>query len=329
MKLRWTPRTPPTDLALGHWLGFLGVLAFSFSLPATRLAVPEFGVVVTGPGRAIPAGVLAAMVLLIRRERLPARRHWPGLAVAAFGITVGFPVCSAIALRHVPASHGAVVIGLLPAATAVFAVLRAGEHPPRGFWLACVAGMIAVLLFAVAQGAGRPQPGDGWLILAVVAAAAGYAEGGRIARDLGGWRVISWSVTLAAPVLMVPVGVVVARDGLSGEPKAWLALAYLSVISMFLAFFAWYRGLALGGVARVGQVQLVQPVLTLVWSAWFLGEAIGFWTAVAAVLVIGSVALTRRSWGGGVPHPPSPPLPCSGEGGATGRPSMGEVWRGR
>jgi len=290
--------------AEGLWLGFLGVVLFSFSLPATKLAVPDLGVAMVGVGRAIPAGLLAVAVLAIRREPVPERRHWPGLAIGALGITVGFPVFTALALQDVPASHGAVVVGLLPAATAVMATLRAGERPPRAFWLACAAGMVAVLLFAAAEGAGRPQPADALLGLAVLSAAAGYAEGGRIARDLGGWRVICWTVTLAAPVLALPVGLIVVRDGLDAGPKAWAAFAYLSVVSMFLAFFAWYRGLALGGVARVGQVQLAQPVLTLVWSALLLGETIRVRTVVASVLVIGSVWLTRLAWRPGAsPHP--------------------------
>ena len=292
------------------WLGFLGVVLFSFSLPATKVAVPELGVAVVGVGRAVVAGLLAAVVLAIRRERPPERRHWPGLAIGALGITVGFPVLTALALQEVPAAHGAVVVGLLPAATAVMATLRAGERPPRLFWLACGAGVVAVLLFAAAEGAGQPQPADALLGLAVVSAAIGYAEGGRIAREIGGWRVICWTVTLAAPVLALPVGLIAARDGLEAGPRAWAGFAYLSVVSMFLGFFAWYRGLALGGVARVGQTQLAQPVLTLVWSALLLGETIRARTVVASVLVIGSVWLTRLAWRPGAsPHPGARPHP--------------------
>jgi drug/metabolite transporter (DMT)-like permease len=276
--------------------GLLGVVGFSLSLPATRAAVPDFGPVVVGLGRAVIAGALAAGLLLLLRETPPVRRHWPSLIVVALGVVVGFPIFSAIALRHVPSAHGAVVVGLLPAATAVMAVLRAGERPPLPFWLACAAGVGAVLVFAAVEGAGQPEPADLWLLLAVLAAALGYAEGGRLSRELGGWRVICWVLVFSAPVLLVPVGVVVARDGLSGSPGAWLGLIYVALVSMFLGFFAWYRGLALGGVARVGQVQLVQPVLTLVWSALLLGETIRPRTALAALLVVGCVALSRRAW---------------------------------
>ena len=279
------------------WLyGLVGILAFSVTLPATRAAVPDLGSTVVGLGRAVVAGVLAGGLLWLRRERLPERRYWLGLAIVALGVVVGFPICTALALQHVPAVHGAVVVGLLPAATAVMAVLRAGERPPPMFWLACLVGVVAVLIFAAAQGAGRPQPADGLLLAAVCLAAIGYAEGGRMARDLGGWRVICWALVLATPVLLAPVGIAVADEGLSAGWGAWLGFAYVSVVSMFLGFFAWYRGLVLGGVARVGQVQLLQPILTLGWAALLLGEAIDGQTALAALLVVGSVAISRRSW---------------------------------
>ncbi len=291
--------------------GMLGVLAFSLTLPATRAAVPALGSTVVGLGRALVAASLAGLLLLALRERPPARRHWPGLAVVALGVVVGFPLCSALALRAVPAVHGAVVVGLLPTATAVMAVLRAGERPPRVFWLACLAGTAAVLAFAAAEGAGRPRAADLLLLAAVALGALGYAEGGRLARELGGWRVISWALLLAAPFLAAPVALAIAARGLDAGPGAWLGFAYLSVVSMFLGFFAWYRGLALGGVARVGQVQLLQPVLTLGWGALLLGERVGARTVLAALLVVACVGLTRWSW------KPRPSSPLVGETGSS------------
>ncbi len=284
------------DATRGLVYGFLGVLAFSMTLPATRVAVPALGSTVVGLGRAIVAAVLAGGLLVLLRERPPARRHWAGLVIVALGVIVGFPLFSALALRHLPAAHGAVVVGLLPAATAIMAVLRAGERPPAAFWLASAAGVVAVTIFAAVQGAGRPQAADGLLLLAVLSASLGYAEGGRLSREIGGWRVICWALVLVAPVLVVPVGAAIARHGLEASPRAWLSFAYVSVVSMFLGFFAWYRGLALGGVARVGQVQLLQPILTLAWAALLLGETIDGRTVLAALLVIASVALGRRSW---------------------------------
>jgi drug/metabolite transporter (DMT)-like permease len=284
------------DESLGYLFGFLGVLGFSVSLPAIRASVPELGTILVALGRTVVAGLLAAAVLYFRRERPPARHYWPGLAISALGITVGFPVCTAIALQHVPSTHGAVIVGLLPAATAIFAVLRAGEHPPFAFWVACAVGVVSVLIFAAVQGAGRPQFADLLLLIAVASAALGYAEGARIARDIGGWRVISWELVLAAPILAIPVAIDIAFNGVHAGQKAWVGFVYLSLVSMFLAFFAWYRGLALGGVAKVGQVQLLQPILTLIWAYLWLEEEIDAWTIAASLLVIGSVALSRRSW---------------------------------
>ena len=280
----------------GFVYGFVGVLAFSLTLPATRAAVPELGSTVVGLGRAIVAAALAGIVLLAMRERPPARRFWPGLAIVAIGVVVGFPLFTALALQSVPAAHGAVVVGLLPAATAVMAVLRTGERPPPAFWFAVAAGVVAVLIFGAAEGAGRPQAADLLLLAAVLLAALGYAEGGRLARELGGWRVICWALLIAAPFLAIPVSAAVVQHGLSAGPGAWLGFAYVSVVSMFLGFFAWYRGLALGGIARVGQIQLIQPVLTLLWAALLLGEPIGPLTVLASLLVVGSVALTRLAW---------------------------------
>ncbi|MDQ3466978.1 MAG: DMT family transporter [Chloroflexota bacterium] len=290
---RWASTSAETR---GLAYGFLGVLAFSLTLPATRAAVPAFGGTIVGLGRAVVAAALAALLLGVLHESPPPRRYWPGLVIVALGVVVGFPLCTAIALRTLPAAHGAVVVGLLPAATAVMAVIRAGERPPFAFWLACLGGVVAVLIFAAVQGAGRPQPADGWLLAAVILGALGYAEGGRLARDLGGWRVICWALILAAPIVAVPVGLEIADRGLHGGSGAWLGLAYVSVISMFVGFFAWYRGLALGGVARVGQTQLLQPILTLGWAALLLGESVSGATLLASLLVIASVALTRRSW---------------------------------
>ncbi|MCA9862292.1 MAG: DMT family transporter [Thermomicrobiales bacterium] len=284
-------------LRAGFLWGFVGVLAFSFTLPATRVAAPEFGGTVVGLGRAVIAALLAAGLLVVLKERPPERRYWGSLVTIAAGVVVGFPLLTAYALQQVPAAHGAVVVGLLPALTAVMAVLRGGERPPRAFWFAVAAGVVAVFVFAAVQGAGQPQFADLLLLCAVASAAVGYAEGGRLARDLGGWRVICWALIISAPVLIIPVALAVAQQhGLHASPRAWLGLAYVSVISMFLGFFAWYRGLALGGIARVGQIQLVQPVMTMAWAALFLGEVIDLPTALAGLLVVASVALTRLSW---------------------------------
>lgn len=278
----------------GVLLGLFAVTCFSLTLPATRAAVPELGATTVGLGRALVAAVLASIVLMVRRERLPARRYWFSLAVVSLGVIVGFPVCTSFAMQRLPASHGAVLVGLMPAATAVMAVLRAHERPPRIFWLGCAAGVVAVLIFAAVEGAGVPQPADALLLAAVILGGLGYAEGGRLSREIGGWRVICWALVLSAPILLVPVVLAWPPHTLEAGATAWLGLAYVSFVSMFAAFFAWYAALARGGVARIGQLQLIQPVLTLGWSALFLDEAIDVSTVAAALLVIATAALATR-----------------------------------
>lgn len=253
-----------------------------------------------GLGRALVAAALAAAVLLVTRQRLPERRHLGRLVVVGSGVIVGFPLFTSLALKELPSADAAVIVGLLPAATAVMAVLRAGERPSRAFWGACAFGLFAVLLFAVSQGAGLvPERGHLLVLLAIFSCALGYAEGGALAQEIGGWRVISWSLVIFAPFLAPFVAWSVfgaGGAGLTGAgPAAWACFAYVSVVSMFLGFFAWYRGLAEGGVARIGQVQLSQPVLTLLWSAILLGEHIGPLTVLCALLVLGSVAVGQRT----------------------------------
>lgn len=277
------------------WMGGGGVLCFSFTLPATHLADPAFGVIVVGLGRAIIAAGLAGIVLVLRRDPLPPRHTWLGLVLVALGVVIGFPLFSAIALQGTSVAHGAIVVGLLPAATAIGGVLRTKERPPFLFWLSCVAGTGAVLLFVIVQGAGHLQPGDIWMLAAVVAGAMGYTEGGRLARELGGWRVICWALVFAAPVLVFPVGWSLIQHGVQGDPRAWFGLAYVSVFSMFLGFFAWYRGLALGGIARISQLQLLQPLLTIGWAALLLGESLTLASGLTAVLVLLCVAVGQRS----------------------------------
>ncbi len=281
--------------------GAAGVVAFSLTFPATRLALPAFGPVLTGLGRAAGAAAIAGIALLLARAPRPTRAEWARIAVVSAGVVVGFPLLSALALDHVGAGHAAVLAGLLPAATALAAVARAGERPHPGFWVAAGAGLAAVLVFAAVRGAGRPQVADLLLLAAVAAAALGYAEGGALARTMPGWRVIAWALVLAAPVL-VPVSAYAALTDPPRHPGAgaWLGLAYVTAVSAFLGFLAWYRGLARGGVARVGQLQLAQPVLTLGWAVLLLGERVDAVTVGAALVVLAMTAATQR---GRVRHP--------------------------
>jgi drug/metabolite transporter (DMT)-like permease len=275
--------------------GLLGVASFSLTLPATRVAVAELDPVFVGLGRAVVAAALAAIVLAATRTPWPGRRALPRLALVAGGVIIGFPLFSALAMRHVPAAHGAVIIGILPLATALAGAWIAHERPSRAFWGCAAFGSAVVVAFAFWQGGGWPQPADALLALAAIAAAIGYAEGGRLARTLGGWQVISWALVIAAPFVLVPT-LVVADARLTGvSTAAWAGFAYVGVVSMFLGFFAWYRGLALGGIGAVGQVQLLQPFLTIFASAVLLGETIDPATFIAAALVIAAIAMGRRA----------------------------------
>jgi drug/metabolite transporter (DMT)-like permease len=250
---------------------------------------------VVGLGRALVAAALAAGLLVVTRQRLPTRPEVGSLALVAAGVILGFPFLSAWALRQVPAAHGAIVIGLLPLATALAAAVRVGERPSWQFWLASLVGSAAVIGFALISGAGGLHAADLALLGAVAAGALGYAEGGRLARTLGGWQVISWALVLAAPLVSIPVGFAIWRHGAVAPPSAWLGFGYVAVVSQLLAFFAWYRGLALGGVARVSQIQLLQPLLTLAASALLLHEQVTLATLLVALVVVLAVAAGRKA----------------------------------
>ncbi|MEU8340350.1 Permease of the drug/metabolite transporter (DMT) superfamily [Actinomadura meyerae] len=274
----------------------LGVLAFSFTLPGTVFALDGLDPYLVGVGRSAAAAVLAAVALLAVRARPPRRDQWAGLAVAAAGVVIGFPVLSTLALdQGASSAHAAVVVGLLPAATAVCGVLRAGERPSTAFWLAGAAGTACVTGFTAVRGGGSVTEADLLLFGALAAAAAGYTEGGRLARDMPGWRVISWALLLAAPVTVPVTGWLLAATGPVWTGRAVSGFGYVAAVSAYLGFFAWYEGLARAGIARGGQVQLAQPMLTLLWSGLLLGEAVDAATALAAAAVLVCVALTQRA----------------------------------
>ena len=276
--------------------GLVGVVLFSFTLPFTRVAVSGLSPLFIGAGRAVIAAALAAAALAILRQHLPSRIQWGRLAIVAGGVVVGFPLLTSYALTQVPASHGAVVIAILPAATAVMAVLRGRERPPLTFWIFAALGAVVALAFASIQGGGIAHLGWPDLLLfgAVIAAAIGYAEGGLLSRELGSWQTVSWALVLAAPLMVVLTVISLVVEPPHATLIEWSAFAYVAVISMFLAFFAWYRGLAIGPMAQVSQVQLIQPVLTILWSALLLREALTVPTVLGGVAVIACAALAVR-----------------------------------
>lgn len=290
------PKTLPAQHSrVGMFWGAVGVCSFSLTLPATRLAVASMDPLLVGLGRAVIAAGLGAVVLWFTRQPRPNASQWRQLFITGLGVVIGFPLLSAWAMRLVPASHGAVVVGLLPLATAMVAVLRTHERPSPAFWLAAVAGSAAVVAFALHSGAGKFSTADFLLLGAVASAAIGYVEGARLARELGGWQVICWALLTMLPVLAGPVALTLRHKGFHPTAMSLAGFLYVSVVSMFLGFFAWYRGLSVGGVARVSQLQLAQPFLTLVFSALLLGEKISLVAVVSAGVVAAAIAVTRKA----------------------------------
>ncbi|NUL44973.1 DMT family transporter [Cellulosimicrobium funkei] len=289
---------PLSKSRAGLWWGLFGVTAFSFTVPFTRVAVENghMSPLFVGSGRAVVAALLAAAALWLTRQEPPRGKQWVQVGVVAGGAVVGFPLLTSFALITAPASHGAVVIGLLPAATAVMAVIRGRERPGRAFWVAAILGAIAAVIFAALHGGGLAglHWSDLLLFAAVIVCAIGYAEGGLLSRQLGSWQTISWALVLASPLMIVLTGFAVAQQPPTGTVTEWGAFAYLSVISMFLGFFAWYRGLAIGPMAQVSQVQLIQPVLSICWAGLIVHEYIGWPTILCGVAVIGCALLAVR-----------------------------------
>ncbi|MFE9745297.1 DMT family transporter [Saccharothrix saharensis] len=284
----------PARAGLG-W-GLLGVVAFSFTVPFTRVAVAGLSPLFIGAGRAVVAALLAAVALTATGQRLPTGAQWARLAVVAGGVVAGFPLLTSFALTTASAAHSAVVIALLPAATAVMAVVRGKERPPTLFWGTVVAGVVAALAFASLSGGGFGPPSwsDVLLFGAVATAAVGYAEGGLLARELGSWQTVSWALVLSAPVMITLAVVSAVQRPPAGTATQWAAFGYLAVVSMFLGFFAWYRGLAIGPMARVSQVQLVQPVLGIGWAALLLRERLTWPTVLGGVAVVLCAAVAVR-----------------------------------
>lgn len=278
----------------GWGSGLLGVIIFSGSLPATRLAVADVSPLFLTSARALIAALLGALCLFALRQARPASRDLLSLAVVAIGVVVGFPLLTGLALQHIPASHSIVFVGLLPLATATFAVLRGGERPRPAFWIFSILGAGTVAGFALTRSAGGALTGDLLMIAAILLCGLGYAEGATISRRLGGWQVISWALLLSLPVMaVIAMATLPPNWGEIGAP-AWISLAYVSVFSMFVGFIFWYRGLAIGGIAAVGQLQLLQPFFGLALAALVLHEPIAWTMALSTVAVVLCVAGARR-----------------------------------
>ncbi len=283
----------------GLWLGLLGVVIFSLTLPMTRLAVgpsdaPQLAPVFVTVGRAAVAGLLSLLWLLLTRAPRPPRDQASSILGCALGTVVGFPLFLALALRQVPSAHGAVVTGVLPLVTAVAAALMLRQRPSFGFWISAVAGCALVLAFAAWRGGGALHLADALLLAAISCAAVGYVFGARLATRMSAERVICWVLVCSLPITL-PATLLAWPDSFSQvRVSAWMGFAYVSLFSMWIGFFAWYRGLALGGTMRVSQVQMVQPFLSLLFAVPLLGETLDFVTVAFALAVIATVFIGKR-----------------------------------
>lgn len=291
------PGVRGTPATRGVLFAALGVAAFSLTFPGTAWALEGMGPWTVVMLRSVLATVLAGGALLAFRVRVPERRHWAGLAVVAGGVVLGFPLLTTLALETSTTSHAAVVVGLLPLTTAACSALRTGARPSRTFWIASLIGAAVVIAFAVQQSGGAPGRGDLFLFLALLVCAAGYTEGGRLARHMPGWQVIGWALVLTFPLTAAGAAVALSTEPLRLTAHAVAGLLWLAIGSQFVGILVWYRGMAAIGIARASQLQLAQPLLTLVWSVLLLGERLPPAAPAAALAVLACIAVTQRARG--------------------------------
>ncbi len=281
--------------ALSGWLnGLLGVIIFSGSLPATRVAVLDMDPFFLTFLRASIAGLLAAGLIAGFCEKRPHRSQLVPLVIVALGVVVGFPLLTALALQHVTSAHSIVFLGLLPLTTAIFGALRGGERPRPAFWIFSVLGSLLVVGFALSQHASASLTGDLLMFAAIIVCGLGYAEGAKLTRKLGGWQVISWALIVALPFMLIASFTTRPESFSAFSTSAWIALGYVSLFSMLIGFIFWYKGLALGGIATVGQLQLLQPFFGLGLSAALLHETVDPLMLVSTLGVILCVAGSRK-----------------------------------
>ncbi|WP_454879623.1 DMT family transporter [Sphingobacterium detergens] len=282
--------TEATESSNGWLNGLLGVIIFSGSLPATRIAVLDLDPFFVTVARATIAGMLALIVLVINKEKFPQKTQFLSLGIVALGVVIGFPLLSALALRYVTSAHSIVFVGILPVSTAVFGIIRGGERPRPIFWIFSILGSLLVVGYALKQGISSSPIGDILMLLSVILCGLGYAEGGKLSKTLGGWQVISWALVFSLPVALpltyIFLPSTVAHVGIG----AWASLAYVSLFSMFIGFIFWYKGLAQGGIASIGQLQLLQPFFGLILAASLLHEEVNIgmlFVTIGVILCVG------------------------------------------
>ncbi|MGP3771081.1 DMT family transporter [Streptomyces sp. SDT5-1] len=292
--------TPPADRPVkvaGTLLAALGVTAFSLTFPATVWGLEGFGPYSLISVRCVLAGLVAGACLLALRVRVPERRHWAGLAVVATGVVLGFPLLTTLALETATTAHSAVVVGLLPLTTAVLSSIRTGSRPSRTFWIAACVGAAAVIAFTVQQSGGALTRADLFLFAALLICAAGYTEGGRLASVMPGWQVIAWALVLCLPLAVAGAAVALPYEPVHLTGHAVAGLVWVAVGSQFLGLVVWYKGMGMIGIPKASQLQLAQPLLTLLWSVVLLGEALPVAAPLTAVAVLLCIAATQRARG--------------------------------
>ncbi|MFJ2772454.1 DMT family transporter [Streptomyces sp. NPDC087300] len=290
-----SPAAPHGSRRTGTVLAALGVTAFSLTFPATAWGLEGMGPWTLVTLRGVLSALIAGGCLLALRVPVPARRHWAGLVVVGAGVVVGFPLLTTLALQTSTTAHAAVVVGLLPLTTAVFSALRTGARPSRAFWAAALAGAAAVIAFTVQQSGGALTTADLYLFGALLICAAGYTEGGRLAREMPGWQVIGWGLILCLPLNAVGVSFALRHEAFQLTGHSTAGLLYSAIGSQFLGLVVWYRGMAAIGVPKASQLQLAQPLLTLVWSVFLLGEHLTVAAPLTAAAVLVCIAVTQRA----------------------------------
>ena len=278
----------------GMLIGFIGILIFSLTLPVSKIAVLSFNPYFIAFGRAAFAGLVALAYLVYKNETKPSKVDFIKFVVIALGVVFGFPIFTTVAMTHGSSSHGAVILGMMPLATTVIGVLRFKERPSLGFWLVSLLGAALVVLYALLKSSGGFTYIDALLVLGGISACIGYVEGGELSRKMNPRAVISWALVISLPFNIVMAWFTYSPEYLDAGAVAWTSFFYLSLFSMFLGFFFWYEGLAIGGIARVSQVQLTQPFCTLLAASILLGDSLTMINMIFAVLVVSTVILGKR-----------------------------------
>ncbi len=278
----------------GMLIGFIGILIFSLTLPVTKIAVLSFDPYFIAFGRATLAAVVALAYLIYKKEPMPTRADFTKFVVIALGVVFGFPIFTTVAMAEGSSSHGAVILGMMPLATTVIGVIRFKERPSLGFWLVSLLGAALVVIYALLKSSGSFTYVDVLLVLGGICACVGYVEGGELSRKMNPRSVISWTLVISLPINLVVSYVTFDPQYINTGPIAWTSFIYLSLFSMYIGFFFWYEGLAIGGIARVSQVQLTQPFCTLIAASVLLGDSLTIMNLVFAFLVISTVILGKK-----------------------------------